>query len=561
MKAAWKAIDVLQMSGSNFQLSPAFDEALRRAHNPFIVLFVGNARAGKTTRANQLLTHQLEDIGPFEAASGLDPVTMGCQFVNPVTFAKLSQIHNIILDVPTNPEVFLIDCEGLNSLGHSTQSLKRAIFALAQLASLVIIVTMELNFGNLPHLHSLMQMSSILRYQNYNFAAGVAIMVREIGVQFTKGASMEEQNKIRQAQDASQREKVIREWKLTDSTQKKNLIVLAQPQWITPELYWESINDLLCFARGIALQRPKVSGSTLLSLFDAAKKYLVEIQNLDDPSIPFTTILAEVARRCMTGAKDEVLQGIDANVKQRIHLMTSAYLKSTSPDRIAETLGSEFYAAFDMKSNKAYPDAIQSYPAIAREFKMIIQERVTSQVEVLVIDRWITDFLNPAVTRAEVAAGSTIQTAGENILPETGRTFSYLDLQNRVFSEVEKLVCDEMKGMPVKLNTKCEDEIKNLRRKIIIKIESLQKQKNSEYDSWKRAEDEKQKRECGLNLAPSCADAFNRRWELKRQEAESQHQLVAMGGQAQFSPMPAFPEFPQILGSSNFPAFPGFKHV
>jgi hypothetical protein len=42
---------------------------------PFIIMLMGNGRAGKSTRANQILLHELAADTPFEAENGVEPVT------------------------------------------------------------------------------------------------------------------------------------------------------------------------------------------------------------------------------------------------------------------------------------------------------------------------------------------------------------------------------------------------------------------------------------------------------------------------------------------------------
>jgi ribosome biogenesis GTPase A len=103
-------------------------------------MFVGNGRTGKSTRLNQLLSHKRKATVQFEAASGPNPITMKSQYIGPFKFRDLSKIHGLDLQVEADPDIFLIDCEGLQSLGKTTAVLKQAIFSLSQIVSMTVLV-------------------------------------------------------------------------------------------------------------------------------------------------------------------------------------------------------------------------------------------------------------------------------------------------------------------------------------------------------------------------------------------------------------------------------------
>jgi hypothetical protein len=84
------------------------------------------------------------------------PISTAFQFCRPIRFADFSRLHNIKLTGEKDPDVFLIDCEGLHSLSDATPSLKKATFALAQMSSLTVLVVRGMsNYNNIDSAKSL----------------------------------------------------------------------------------------------------------------------------------------------------------------------------------------------------------------------------------------------------------------------------------------------------------------------------------------------------------------------------------------------------------------------
>jgi hypothetical protein len=106
-------------NGEDFCLSVDFVNALNKSLNPFIIMFIGNYRAGKSTRLNQIVSGQINSTMPFRSNGGKDHITIGFQFLGPISIAQLGEIYGINLSVQHNPDIFLIDCEGLSNLGKS----------------------------------------------------------------------------------------------------------------------------------------------------------------------------------------------------------------------------------------------------------------------------------------------------------------------------------------------------------------------------------------------------------------------------------------------------------
>jgi hypothetical protein len=115
-------------------------------------------------------------------------------------------------------------------------------------------------------------------------------MMRDVGVRYPQGQklNLDEKNALRQECDIRERTKIL---KTLNAHQVRfsetDLLVLAQPDFEEPDLYWKSIEDLLDFAVAVAAKRRPVSGKTLLELLEEAKSSIMKIVDFSNPSIPF----------------------------------------------------------------------------------------------------------------------------------------------------------------------------------------------------------------------------------------------------------------------------------
>jgi GTPase SAR1 family protein len=128
---------------ADFWPTQEFKSDLAASQCPFIIMFAGNSKAGKSTRLNQLITHELTSEGPFEADSRVEAVTQRFQYTGPFKSLDLAEVHSLDIQVESNPDLFLIDCERLHSLGNTTPVLKQATFALSQMVSMRVLVMKE----------------------------------------------------------------------------------------------------------------------------------------------------------------------------------------------------------------------------------------------------------------------------------------------------------------------------------------------------------------------------------------------------------------------------------
>jgi hypothetical protein len=388
-----KDVFVFYNNDTDFLPSEDFTDDLERSQSPVIILFVGNGRSGKSTRLNQLLSNDLRPDGPFEADDGIEPVTMKFQYVGPLKFADLAQIHKIQLNVTSDPEVFLIDCEGLGSLSERTPALEQATFALAQMATLTVLVTKEpVNHHNLDNIRSLLILSHAFTREAPGFSVGTTIMMREIGLKRSKGKKLSPQEKdaIRRQTDESQRHTIIAGLnKARIKFAEKDLLVLAQPPFDDAELYWKSIQDLLLFAAGIASSRGRISGATLLSLFNLAKPSIMKVEDFAQPSIPFEQIMGSVITRHLQTATEFAVQDLDHELNDHLSVFDSQSLRSGQNVSFILDLIGKCTKTFEAKADSLLPRLLEYSPDETENCRHSIQDTVRVRYEAMFIKRCV----------------------------------------------------------------------------------------------------------------------------------------------------------------------------
>jgi hypothetical protein len=155
MSKIFQIHQVFDFTQQPFEIHPDFIQLLERSSNAFIVLFVGHSRVGKSRRLNQLLNKNVNAEEPFKSSAGLDPVTKCCNVCNSIQLSELAQLHNITFLSQNDQDIFFIDSEGLASFDEETLGLRRSLFALTQISSVIVMVMKEqLNKANIKEVRS-----------------------------------------------------------------------------------------------------------------------------------------------------------------------------------------------------------------------------------------------------------------------------------------------------------------------------------------------------------------------------------------------------------------------
>jgi hypothetical protein len=489
----------------DFNLSPEFTQALNQSDSPFIVILVGNGRVGKSTRANQILTKELSATQPFETACGQDPVTEGCQFVK-VPFSHLNNLHKLGLQIQENRDLFLVDCEGLNSIAGTTPWLVKAIFALAQIVGFVIVVAQEVNLMSLTNICNLLRMSSITQQQSPSLAPGTAILVREVGIRGSKGRTFEENDRERCRQDAKTKQQILQN--AGAITLPNSLIVLAQPGYDTPDLYWESIRDLLREIVKTADKRPPVRAANLVALFNTAKAAFAKA---DLKTVDFTKAFLDIIKQRMTAVANEVILRIDAQVRAVVVHSQLFQFRGKSPEQFANELKYQFQTEFYNEANSAVPNVVDSHKKEVNELWAQIEKKIVEQVNIAYFERCMINIVTPAINSAIAVADNLIQGASQSITPQSFPQYRWVALQNDVTKAATEVLRKETCGLSSKLFVlqQYKTEEKRMQDAVHAKIAILQGQKTAIYDKWRKEEDMR------INQ------------EIKRKETEEKKRIAA----------------------------------
>ena len=155
---------------------------IESSQRPNIILIVGPARSGKSTLANIFLNPSLNQANEtFKTDEGNVPVTMKIQYCK-VKLSTICQIHQLYMNLDFDSDLFILDCEGIDSLGEITVSLRKAIFSLLQISSVNIFVTKNIDRSNIFDLKSFFSLPQLIPGTQQKLNKVCAIVLTDIGV-------------------------------------------------------------------------------------------------------------------------------------------------------------------------------------------------------------------------------------------------------------------------------------------------------------------------------------------------------------------------------------------
>jgi hypothetical protein len=289
-----------------FRLTKSFRTALLRYLNVFLVMGMGWSRSGKSTKLNQLITGTVKAPKPFWTKAGSDRVTAGIEFCGPFKFNQLSfQKEESRVDVPSDPDVFMLDCKGFDSLNGEPLGLKKAIMSEAAIANVKVLILETFGSNMIQSIRGLLEWSTGVTGPIDGFARSTLILRRDVGIGCDDDASLEDKNRERRRQDLIERDKLLVELnKPTVVANRDTLTVLCQPQLTDVELYCKSINDAIVAIANVANRRRTMSGNYVIHIFDKISTILQEASELDIPDCQFNKAFADCMDR-LTGPSTE----------------------------------------------------------------------------------------------------------------------------------------------------------------------------------------------------------------------------------------------------------------
>jgi hypothetical protein len=495
-------------------------------------MIVGNGRAGKSTRANQLLRHELESGAPFEALDGCEFVTMQFQYVGPFKFAQLEQIHTVRLDLHTDPDVFIVDCEGLHSFGKTAIVLMQATFALAQIVSLTVLVSKEVNRGNIEQIGSLFVLSHAFTRKLPGFRIGTVIMIPEVGIRLERDAELSpaEMDTLRRKRDAEVRERVINDINTAKlKFSERDSLVLAQPRFKMPDLYWKSIEDLLIFAASVASSRAKISGENLLSLFEEVKPRILAISDFQQASIPIDQIIANMTRQYLKAAVDSTLEKLDSELDKHISKLDDRCLRLGRDLRFVTNLTRTLTQAFEAKADEFWPHLLEYSAIETRNSQQLIASRVQESYKSRFIQKCVQIVLPHLQTEIADKVTEKIEAEGAQIpLPDVG-LYSFAGLSTRGENEADSLLRTAAQQIDLELTSRPEfgEAAGFVRGRICDCVNGLERARKHEHAAYVQAESERRQRELQAQFEKDLETMRKEDAEQRRRDQEASDQKLA----------------------------------
>jgi hypothetical protein len=118
-----------------------------------------------------------------------------------------------------------------------------------------------LNQDNLQPVRSLLALTRVFTHEIQNFATGTVILERDVGVACPRSTSFDQMNQMRIEADRARKSEVLNLLNNGNPIlNEQTFAIFGKPQFDTPELYWNSMNDFLTFVRSVASRHRQIPG-------------------------------------------------------------------------------------------------------------------------------------------------------------------------------------------------------------------------------------------------------------------------------------------------------------
>ncbi|OHT09473.1 hypothetical protein TRFO_04555 [Tritrichomonas foetus] len=295
-------------------LTSDFQNLLEKSKNPIIITFFGIYRAGKSTRANQLITGIIDSSKPFETDDGSDSITQGCHFCGPLKMNQLLPNHNDSVSLNKDADIFIVDCEGLHDIkGNQSGNIRKMTIILLQISTIITYVSKDIiNYINVNEIRDFFGISKIIPGGGIQYETGFTIMVRDVGIKGAKGLSEDEVNIKRREQDQTVKGTMINILKDNHIVYNdRNFQVLYQPNFPPENLYFQSMKDYMNFVGSIINMRDEIPGKLLVKVADNVRPIINRLTNLNNPNINSTDLYNQVIENIIEQAMVDVTHEIN----------------------------------------------------------------------------------------------------------------------------------------------------------------------------------------------------------------------------------------------------------
>lgn len=368
----------LEFFESTFALSDQLKQDLSMSINLSIILVVGPARSGKSTLCNILLIPKLcPEKVIFLTDEGNTPVTMEIHYAI-IKLSDLLRIHNLDIGSYIDSDLFIFDCEGIDSLGKVTESLRKAIFTFLQISTVNIFVSKNIDRSNIYDLKSFFSLPQLIG-GSQPLSKGSAIVLTDNGV--PGNPSEDEYEEKRRQNDEKELDKVLAHLEQSQMNfSRNNIAFFAQPKWAKEKHYFESINDLIRFIVNITSIRVQIPGSNLIQIFEKCIPVISKINDLDDPDIRIDLIVHNLINEYFKQAYDYTIMQLPSYINEYIANKMAADLIELSKIHYYEQIQEEMIQVYEKKANEIYLGITDIFSQMKDEYLNKLKDEIQQKV-------------------------------------------------------------------------------------------------------------------------------------------------------------------------------------
>jgi hypothetical protein len=490
--------EVFSIKKDYFELNPSFKEKLRRSNNPVLIAFQGKSRAGKSTRLNQLITRKIRSTKPFVSKGGALSVTKNFQYYGPISLEEFGKIHNINLinNVNSNSDIFVIDAEGMDHIDGSSNFLRAAMFAISQMAYVnVIMLAALINQNDIRELKSFFGVSKRLKNaSNSSINPGTVIFERTIGIDFEYEDGTEEFESARKIQDETQKGKILEllnQEKI--NCDKDNLVVLCQPDFDYPLSYWLCMDDFIHFVGKIIQKSFPISGSIFVDLFSEVIKCINGISDFDNPDIPFEQIFQNLIINSFLETKKISINYANSIIPTEIEHLEKEELKSFSKSNFREGQLLKIQDFFLTKANELFPNITNDFPDQFEEYKNQMIKEIDTLIHVKYLQKCIIILIPSELNHILKLSSEQISTKLTEILPQNIKSFNFKEFLNDMQKKYENIYHENIHNIykPLIETSEFSDSINIINKEIDSIVTHLEALKNKDFEIFEIIEEKK----------------------------------------------------------------------
>ena len=447
--------------GSKFTLADDFKILLKNSSNPNFILIVGPARSGKSTLSNMILNPVIKpEKEVFKTDEGSLPVTFEIQYIT-IKLSEIIKAHQLP-DPGFDSDIFLIDCEGLDSLEDVTLGLRKAICTFLQISSVNLYVTKTLDRSNIFSLKAFFMLPQLIPGSQRKLDKSIGIVLTNIGV--PGKPSEEEFDQKRREQDQKQLNQFLpRLEEQNIKYDKSKMAFFAQPLWENAKHYFESIKDLIRFIIKSLQNRVRIPGEKLIEIFENCIPIIQGIDELDNPDIRLEIIVEELIKKYFQQAFDFALNMISQIVQETIIDKSAEELINLSKTNYIEPIENTILDTFHQNVNEIFENITEMFPEQYNNYREELKEKVHQKMSKsfqeqckksiipFISNKIITDYQNE------------IQSFFANQTSESLRSLDVEELLNKYPTEASESFYNQLKSIGENL-TSGDDYVKHLNK-------------------------------------------------------------------------------------------------